>query len=294
MKRSLVIGLIVGLLMSGTALANSPVAEIDKLHNAAQTRIYGLACDQQAVDMHLQCFRLAEEALKADPNNYELLWRAARASALFNEAINDVRPEGWQQLCKDVGKAGLEYGNRAVEVDPQRVDAYFWRTYAIGGYRYGLGNGLEGIVAAIREGFLEKAQTNAEKAYELDKTFMGYTPNYAYVMFLANIPAFVRVKPYGGGKARLEKAVAVYDEFAANISDDRAQYQELAFQWDVVATYAADFLIKAVDKVEMDQAQRQKYLADARFFCEIVVKECNRPAFVKWARELLDDPGNWS
>jgi tetratricopeptide (TPR) repeat protein len=61
-----------------------------------------------------------DHGLSKDPRNYELLWRGARASAWITEEFTD----GGRRAS--YAQKGIDYAKRAVEVDPKRVEAYYY------------------------------------------------------------------------------------------------------------------------------------------------------------------------
>ncbi len=268
------------------------ISEIDALHDRAFNRIYNIACDQEAAELHKEAFLLAEQAVAADPDNYELLWRGARQAALYGEAANDLRFEGWERECVEIGKRGMDMGSRAQQIAPERVEAYFWRSYALGVYRYGLGDGITGIIAAIKEGFLSKAKEDSEGGYKADPAYLDYMPVSTYICFLSNIPAAIPVSGYGYRKARYTKAMELYDDYKRDIARSKAYFKANAYHWDVLSLYMAENLVNAVDVLKLEGAERQAVLADARWFAELGT-ESNRPSFKAKSQAILDDANNW-
>ncbi len=262
------------------------ISEIDELCAKGQQRLYDVACDERVMQIYFQSLQLVDAALEKFPQNYELLWRGARSAALYCEVVNDLRPEGWQQICTTIGNRGLEFGSLAQQVNPGRVEGYFWRTYAIGGYRHGLGTGMAGAMTAIQDGFLNKVREDAEKGYAIDPSYLGFGTTYTYIQFLGNIPGGMYMKGYGFRKSRFEEALKYYDEFIANYPQN--SFMQTANQWDVKATCAAAFLLDAVDVLQMTGAMRDKYLGDARWLCELGVNS-NRKSFAKRCEEMLQE-----
>lgn len=71
-------------------------------------------------------FVLLDEYLKFEPDDYEVLWRAARAAVLLG-----VSEEGSRLQNRWLDPA-MEFGHRAVAVRPDGVDGLYWRGAAHG------------------------------------------------------------------------------------------------------------------------------------------------------------------
>jgi tetratricopeptide (TPR) repeat protein len=70
---------------------------------------------------------LLERALKEDPNNYDLLWRAARS---YYYTADGATPKGKINYYE----RGITIGNRAVAQNPNGVEGHFWLAANDGGY----------------------------------------------------------------------------------------------------------------------------------------------------------------
>lgn len=71
-------------------------------------------------------FVLLDEYLKVEPDDYEVLWRAARAAVLLAVSVEGSRPQNrWLDPA-------MELGHRAVAVRPDGVDGLYWRGAAHG------------------------------------------------------------------------------------------------------------------------------------------------------------------
>lgn len=71
-------------------------------------------------------FQLLEAHLEVVPDDYEVLWRAARAAVILGVAEEGSRPQNrWLDPAMD-------FGDRAVDIRPDGVDALYWRGAAYG------------------------------------------------------------------------------------------------------------------------------------------------------------------
>jgi tetratricopeptide (TPR) repeat protein len=89
----------------------SPVVEADALYFANDP---------------LRSFEVLEAYLAVVPDDYEVLWRAARAGVLLGVAAEGSRPQNrWLDPAMD-------FGHRAVAVQPDGIDGRYWRGAAHG------------------------------------------------------------------------------------------------------------------------------------------------------------------
>ena len=95
----------------GPVRALSPVKRADALY---------LSGDPRA------SFALLDEYLKVSPDQYEVLWRAARAAVILGVSVEGSRPQNrWLDPAMDLA-------NRAVALEPDGVDGLYWRGAAHG------------------------------------------------------------------------------------------------------------------------------------------------------------------
>ena len=189
MKRVLRYGLLnlLILLFSLHAQADDDLAKVDTLHR------------QGGLENYRQCIRLCLKALEADPDNFEANWRCARAYRQYGEEAKRQNLEGWKDICAEYGKAGMRYGQKALELEPDRPEGHYY---------YGLSAGIYSdavsILTALAEGLKNKTRNSFEKAYELDKMLGDAGPILALGRFWAVVPW-----PYRDRK----KALRYYREY---------------------------------------------------------------------------------
>ncbi len=139
--------------------------------------------DQGGLDNYKQAGELLEQALKADPNNFEATWKAARSFREYGETAKRKDVTGWEEICATYGKKAMEYGEKATQIEPERVEGYFWYGASVGVYSDGVS-----IFKALKEGLKGKTQSNLEKAYALDKSYNSYGPTIALGRFWYVLP----------------------------------------------------------------------------------------------------------
>lgn len=104
-----------GVASAGTPTAN-PFSEADRLFTNGEN-----------ADRDKQSLQLIERSLAADQNNYQWLWRAARACYFVGD--DAAKNEKLTYFEK-----GIAVGQRAVATEPNAVEGHFWLAVNYGGY----------------------------------------------------------------------------------------------------------------------------------------------------------------
>ncbi len=119
----------------------------------------GLENTQKARDLTL-------EAVKKAPGLYRANWMAAKSCREYANAVKKSERQGWEEVCKEWGKKGMQYAEKAIELNPNGVEGYFWYGTNVGIYSDGVS-----ILTALREGLKDKTQNSFETVYKMDKTY---------------------------------------------------------------------------------------------------------------------------
>lgn len=101
------------------------------------------------------------EALKQYPQDYEVLWRAAR----HNFWLSDDPNLGTNKKST-FGKLGWEFGDRATAVNPARVEGWHYAAAGMGNYALGIG-----VFSALRQGIEGKFKDRLSRAQSIDANF---------------------------------------------------------------------------------------------------------------------------
>ncbi|HSP79675.1 MAG TPA: tetratricopeptide repeat protein [Myxococcaceae bacterium] len=101
-----------------------------------------------------------EKALKATPEDFEVLWRTAR----LRHWQADLAGSGNQK--KLLGRQAWELGERARKLRPERVEGHFFAAVGIGDYSQAVG-----ILQALTEGLEGKFNERLELALKIDPAF---------------------------------------------------------------------------------------------------------------------------
>jgi tetratricopeptide (TPR) repeat protein len=147
------------------------VAEADKLF------------DQGGLENYKQAIELYQKAIAANPGSYEANWKCARAHREYGEAAKSQKVEGWKDICAQYGKEGMQYAQKAAELDPAKPDGYFYYGLNVGVYSDGVS-----VFTALADGLKDKTQSSFEKAYEIDKMYKEGGPMIALGRFWAMLP----------------------------------------------------------------------------------------------------------
>ena len=130
-----------------------------------------------------QAIELLEKALAEKPDSYEANWKCARAYREYGDEAKAQKIEGWEDICAKYGKSGMQYAQKAIELEPERPDGHYYYGLNVGIYADGVS-----IFTALSEGLKDKTQTSFEKTYELDKMYKEAGPMLSLGRFWAVLP----------------------------------------------------------------------------------------------------------
>ncbi len=224
---------------SFTSLANDTIAQADALF------------DKGDVDSILESIPLYVKAVEANPNSYEANWKCARAHREYANLNLEQELEGWKDVCKKYGKDGMRYGEKAKELEPEKIEGHYYYGLCVASYSDGVS-----ILKALKEGLKGSTQKAFYKAYEIDKMFEDGGPILAIARFWHQLPFPLRNK---------RRAQKYFEEHHKYFPDDP---QGLV--------YFAELLI---DRRKKDEARPLLEKAVAG----------DEPYYSKWAQRLLED-----
>jgi len=244
MKRYLLLIFVCALffIFSFTSLANDTIAQADALFEKG---------DITNTSSILESIPLYIKAVEANPDSYEANWKCARAHREYANLNLEQESEDWENICKKYGKDGMVYGEKAIELEPDKVEGQYYYGLCIASYSDGVS-----ILKALKEGLKGSTQDAFYAAYEIDKMFEDGGPILAIARFWHQLPFPLR------NKKRAEK---YFDEHHESFPDDP---QGLV--------YFAELLI---DRKKKDEAKPLLEKAVAG----------DEPYYIKRAKELLED-----
>ncbi|HYO56075.1 hypothetical protein [Archangium sp.] len=118
-----------------------------------------------------------KKALEATPEDYEVLWRAARVRNWQADGATDTK------VKKALGKQTWELGDRARKVAPDRVEGQYFAALGIGAYSQAVG-----ILAALGEGLEGKYNERLDAALKLDPMYERGGPLLAKGRYYYELP----------------------------------------------------------------------------------------------------------
>ncbi|MGM0454166.1 MAG: hypothetical protein ACQERN_13480 [Thermodesulfobacteriota bacterium] len=139
--------------------------------------------DEEQIDNFKQAVGLFEQFLDRHPDHFEANWKCAKACRLYGEEARKRKAEGWKKICAEYGKKGMEYGEKAMDLEPDKPHGYYFYALCVGTYSDGVG-----LFTALREGLKDKTQNNLEKVYNMDKFFEHGGPVIALGRFWQVVP----------------------------------------------------------------------------------------------------------
>ena len=167
---------------AGTATA-SPLAGLDELW-----------ARRDAADAPAKMEAALSAALRAAPNDYAILWRAARWKWWVADGASG-------ELKKQLGKEGWNLGERAVAANPNGVEGQHFLAVGIGAYSQAVG-----IFKALTEGLEGKFNEHLDLAVKLDPKFFNCGPLIAKGRYFYELPWPKR--DLGKSVEMLNKAIA--------------------------------------------------------------------------------------
>ena len=119
-----------------------------------------------------------EEAAKAWPADYGVLWRLSRH---YFWLADDPRLGGKQK--SSFGKLGWAWGDRATAADPERVEGWHHAAAGVGSYALGIG-----VFAALRQGIEGKFKERLSRAERIDPDYQTGAIQTAWGRFWYELP----------------------------------------------------------------------------------------------------------
>lgn len=199
----------------------------------------------------LESIPLYIKAVEADPESYEANWKCARAHREYADHALELEVEGWKEICKEYGKKGMGYAEKAEELEPEKIEGHYYFGLSAGTYSDGVS-----ILKALKEGLKGSTQDAFYKAYDIDKMYDIGGPMLAIGRFWHQLPF-----PFKN-KKRAEK---YFEERHKYFPDDPEGL-----------VYYAELLIDSRKKDEARPLLEKAIAGDEPFFSE-------------WAQRLLDD-----
>jgi hypothetical protein len=119
-----------------------------------------------------------DRAEKLAPGDYGVLWR--QAQWYFWRSDDPGIPDDEKSL---LGKKSWEYGDRAVDADPGRVEGWFFAAAGMGNYSLGIG-----VLKAMAQGIERKFKERLSRAERIDRRYYACGIGNAWGRFYQKLP----------------------------------------------------------------------------------------------------------
>ncbi len=274
----------IALLITSSAIIGAEketIEKIDSQWHKTYRSIYTNGLTPCTVKSFRENAILCKNELRKAPDDYELLWRYARAAAQYAESAQAQRKNcpGWEKICRKYGLDGFYRATQACNLRPGNPEPFFWRNYCMG--KYVLVGGVKPFVNAITEGFLDKSEESVIKGYNADKSYLDHIPVFARFQFLSHLPS-VPILVKGSKEDRFKEAMIYFNEHRKYISGR----EKKIFEWDIRAPYTAEFIHMAIEVLKIKGNEKHDLLTYAEQMCKIGLNG-PRSYYVSWSRKLL-------
>ena len=162
--------------------------------------------DKGGVDNCKQALDMCLSLVQKEPGSFQANWMAAQACREYGLAVKKSEKKGWEGVCKEYGKKGMAFAEKAIAMDPAKAQGYYWYGMSVGIYSDGVS-----ILTALKEGLKDKTQNNLETAYKIDKAYDKYGS-------VAALGRFWQVLPWPLNDT--DKSIEYYREFQKTKSYD--------------------------------------------------------------------------
>lgn len=197
------------LLLSGVAGSANAGQSVDEMMADAD-RLFA----EGTMDSLKASAELYRQAAQQRPGSYEALWKGARACRTITRLAVIRELKDLKELSAVYGRQGMEMAEKAVALEPEKVEGHFYYAVNVGGYAKGVS-----IWTIFREGLKAKASEHLHKAYSIDK---GYE-DFVLVMHMG---LYYEVLPWFAGQDK-EKALKHYLEALRLMPADAAYRPQL-------------------------------------------------------------------
>lgn len=218
-----------------------PTALFSEDFMAQGNALYGKG--KESIESYKLSGDMIAKASDANPASYEAAWKAARSYREFANESKKKNVPNWKGLCKEYGKLGMKYGEKAIALKPGGVEGNCWYGFSVGVYADSVS-----VLTALKEGLKGKTQTAYENAYKADKMYHGGGPMKALGRFWFVLPWPMQDK---------KQSVHYFREFMKSFPNDPEGQ-----------VFFAETLLKTGDKDEAKallqkaSASSDKYYAD--------------------------------
>jgi Tetratricopeptide repeat len=121
---------------------------------------------------------LLQKAEKLAPNDYEVVWRLARH---YYWLADD--PSAPNEEKARTGKITWDVGDRATQINPARVEGWFYASAGVGMYSIGIS-----IIKALLDGMESKYLDRLKRSQAADPSYYGYGGDVSWGRYYYELP----------------------------------------------------------------------------------------------------------
>ena len=138
---------------------------------------------QGGVDNIKKAMTIYQKTADQFPKSYESNWKCAKAHYLYAETLRQQGTPDWKDVCKNYGKKGFQYGEKAIALKPDKIEGNIYYGLCVWKYADGVS-----ILTALKEGLKGSTQDALETSYGIEKQFDTGWPMKALGRFWYNLP----------------------------------------------------------------------------------------------------------
>ena len=228
-------------LMLGFSITLAAAQQPDTMNRA------DLLYAEGTMDSLRQSVGLYKQAAQQQPDSYEAFWKAARSCRVITRMAVIGELDNLEEIGASFGKQGMELAQKAISLEPEKVEGHYYYAVNVGGYAKGAS-----IWSILSEGLKEKAEKHLKKAYEIDREYNGF-------VLLMHMGLYYEVLPWYAGRDK-DKALEHYRE-ALLLMPQQSPYRS---QLHVLAGKL--MLVQGVEENRARQLLREAAESDSRYF----------------------------
>ncbi|MCF8025704.1 MAG: hypothetical protein K9K82_09470 [Desulfobacteraceae bacterium] len=199
------------------------------------------------MDSLRQSVVLYKQAARQQPDSYEAFWKASRSCRAITRMAVIGELDNLKEIGASYGKQGMELAQKAISLEPEKVEGHYYYAVNVGGYAKGAS-----IWSILSEGLKDKAEKHLKKAYEIDREYNGF-------VLLMHMGLYYEVLPWYAGRDN-DKALAHYRE-ALLLMPRQSPYRT---QLHVLAGKL--MLVQGVEENRARQLLREAAESDSSYF----------------------------
>jgi len=122
-----------------------------------------------------------KKVLEIDKNNYEACWKIARSYFHILDTLPEIKE--MKKRHKVLGKEGIRYARRALELNPQGVEGHYYYGLCVAEYTLGIS-----LIKALRKGLASEFKNQMEESLMINKYYNSAGPLSALGRYWSRIP----------------------------------------------------------------------------------------------------------